>query len=474
MKEEHEERTSNQKVILNRSLVRFEEMILTNTYSYLTLEECDSLINHYLEVGNMKMADQIIHVSSDFHPKNHQVSWFKAKYFFYKANYYQALKHVALALKKNPDQPDLAYFEALTYIYIDLPEEALCRINKIEKEFAQNVPNFFYQIAHTFYLQNYYHYAIHFFKIALLKKEKNKENLLELGISYYRIGFVNKATKILKKLLDIDPFNDKAWFYLTKSNLKTLKLKKLNQYLDFALALQPKNGDYLFLQIELCIGMKKYRKAISLLKDLIEIEKNEKNNFMLLAQVYLKIKEYKNAAIYLKKVLDIDEKTPLAWYGFYKIFMNTDTGRALIFLSQAIRYDANNIRYNITFARCFWKLKNYNKALLILSTVLKKDITCKQAWLDVGKILIEMERYHEAKELIVDAYEMYPSCPKLNYMLSLIYMYQKDYPSASLHLENAAKKNKNMVRDFFTLFPDSKSLCYFSNIKISERKISKK
>ncbi len=240
----------------------------------------------------------------------------------------------------------------------------------------------------------YHALAVAEYESAAKLAPDNIEPLMEIGRIHLREADYLQSKVTFEQVLQIDPDNIDAKIYLVRTYLADRKIPEAQQIID-GLTEQNQSSKYYAGIIAAYLG--DYDKSKSLLNEAVAIGTSD----------------------------DI-------------------TGKAHNFLSAFDEYDFNQggstTHLQTLLARSFNQTGEYNMAIPLLFEVIKEKKDYRDAWILLGYAYLNIGKFQDAVEALVEAKKLDPQKPETLFYLGLGYYGLNDLSSAASNLE-LAKQN---------------------------------
>lgn len=225
---------------------------------------------------------------------------------FYNTNKYkEALSLLQELEKKEPNNPNIASYIAVTYKALNRYEEAIKAYNKaisLDRFSDQNYNN----LGNLFKILKNYKEALKLFSFSIKLNPLNYNSYNNLGILYESMGDNDKAIRAYKEAVRINPKFTKA---VNNIGVILYKQKKYDQSVDIfkiALDIDP-NYNEVYSNLGAALNKaKRYDEAITNLELAIKKMPKHSGAYTNLGNVYNKIHEYKKAAKHHEKSIQLD------------------------------------------------------------------------------------------------------------------------------------------------------------------------
>lgn len=146
--------------------------------------------------------------------------------------------------------------------------------------------------------------------------------------------------------------------------------KKLIEWL----ALEPKNNDFLTLLADHYFHTNHYKRALTLLKRLLDQDKINHRAMRQMGEIYLSHGDIKTAEIMIEQAIKHQKNNPKYLYSLVDIKYNSDKIDDAIYLMERIlRLRPANVEYLIATAMLYEKVQEKKKAIKIYRTILEYD-----------------------------------------------------------------------------------------------------
>lgn len=197
-------------------------------------------------------------------------------------------------------------------------------------------------------------------------------SLLLDGVKEYKENNFDKAKEHFNKLLEINPTNDVAYYYLANIALAKEDLTLGELYLDKCLTLDSTNFWYADLQAQILLYNKKIPQAIDVYEKMLRMYPKKSNIYYSLVNLYLNNKDVEKTKQMLTKIEQLQGKNEAIAMTYFNLYRsNNDWDGALKYLVdfdkeyqsarvESIIGDLYADRFNDTLA-----IKYYNKALAL-------------------------------------------------------------------------------------------------------------
>ena len=113
-------------------------------------------------------------------------------------------------------------------------------------------------------------HALNFAKEGIQKYPDSIEILFQMGVCYDMADKTTKAIQCYKRVIEIDPFEDSAWFNLAQSYSRIEKYNEALDAINYGLAIQPHDILSLNFKADILTLLDRHQEAIQTLLDIID------------------------------------------------------------------------------------------------------------------------------------------------------------------------------------------------------------
>lgn len=266
---------------------------------------------------------------------------------------------------------------------------------------------------------------------ALNIVESRSMYLFSLARIHAMDGDYDGAITLLQASIEADP--QSAFLHTSVAELY-LKMNRHHEAINAcrnAIAIDPKHADAHLLLANILSGLKQERAAIEHYKKVIELSPDKEDAHLQLAIAYLRIFEYEESVKTLKGLIAISPDSPLAYYylgkaydqmklpkeafGYYKkvielkpdfepVFVDIglgfeargERGEAIKSFEALLQLNPHNFSVMQHLVQLYIQENRLENALLILNTLISRDIGGLDTHRKAGLIYLELEKYDEA------------------------------------------------------------------------------
>ena len=209
------------------SLKKFEEMLKTNFTYFFDAQEIEFIAQHYIDFGKINLAKKAIKIGNRQHPNNINILLLKSETLILEDKL-ESAKGILLFIDKiEPNNQD-AYIQKATILSkLKEHEKSIEMLSECLKH-SEYKFEVWHLIAMEFLTIGNFQKAMFYFRLCIENEPNDHQVLYNLIYCIDNLKLFKEGVKILRGILEKDPYNELVWLELGKLYLK---LKNLNQAL---------------------------------------------------------------------------------------------------------------------------------------------------------------------------------------------------------------------------------------------------
>lgn len=332
----------------------------------------------------------------------------------------QNAKHVFEACTKLNQFDDAPYF-ILSDIYTQLGQKEIA-INALQKAINIDPDNQWYkqELAYKFQESANYKGAIEAYKNLLKSNPQNADWLISLSECYFKNNQMKESFSTMEQLEKIIGTNPEIIIEKYRILFFQKKFELGEKLLFEGLKTFPDNTDILSILVDYYFDSKQDKKALDLLKRLSEVDPNNGNVHLTLAQHYMQNNDLPNTfkelkLAYLCPEIQLDNKTRLLMY-FYETQAKLDKNVLDLGMILVEQYP-NEAKAHTLLGDLYMKDNNEVMGLASYKKAIELDPSKYSIFEQVLVMEYEFQQYENLYKDGLKAIELFPSYGKL-YLLT--------------------------------------------------------
>ncbi|MBN1327561.1 MAG: tetratricopeptide repeat protein [Candidatus Cloacimonetes bacterium] len=262
------------------------------------------------------------------------------------------------------------------------------------------------------------------------------DKLLGIGVQHFNSKNYPSAEETFKNLLEIDPNNLEASFYLGLIYYIDKNYPESENYYLKALEIDPGNTDVLDYLSQTYLKQRKYQEAIDALTEIAEND-GDQTIWLKIGNIYEEMEYFEEAMESYENALYLDEEFADAQLAIAQLHYRQERFEAAIpyfELASTAFPDDDDLQKKL--ASCYKKTGNLENAIIQYESIIAEQPDNFRAYVNLAGAYNEMERYQKALETSNKLIEIAPDDPRVYILISSTYSFLKNFAKAE---ENANK-----------------------------------
>jgi tetratricopeptide (TPR) repeat protein len=258
---------------------------------------------------------------------------------------------------------------------------------------------------------------------------------------FYDHGFAKKAIAFLQKIIDNDPYNYSAWYFLGFTYQKLEDFSKAVTAFEYAIAIDDDNTMGYLGKGNALMDLGKYKEAIEFLYQAFDNDITDAEILCNIAECYENLDELSRARYYYAKALKLDNNLSDAYYGLAVIAKKKEEySDAVNSLHSAIDKDPFESLYHVELAELYLLLNEHDKAIYHYLKGLEIDPDTIEIVLDVSQAYLENDQSELSIGLLKNQLERFSEDHRLLYRISSYLFQSGNYQDGYEYLHLALQK----------------------------------
>lgn len=434
-------------------------------------------IDAYKKAGKLQDAFNVAKNYVAQQPKSEMARFLYAKLLFDVEKYYDAIGHLNLILRINPNNHEASLLIGDCYNKTKQHNKAINNYKYVAEKDRKNVKALT-KLADLYILKKDKKLAVPIYKrlIELTENESEKKGLrltltnllfdlrdwdnliaeanlimeaypndksilFYLKKAYLVCDDYANAIDVTKRLIEIDPYNIKHYEDLINLSFKSKEFDKVIEYCNELAKMRNSNSSFINNSIaKAYIQKKEYTTALEFLKGIVRVNSRDSELKKTLADVHCLMENF-DAAIDLYEEVVEDahpkevEDLMFAMSDIYfkqgnKLMEEDNSTEALEKYSKAIEYNPTNSEFYFALAEMNEKIKNYSEAIKYYKSAIELEPKFSNYYLKLANAYYELDNILDAKKCYNEAILIQPDSVMAHASLGLLYAKQDDAENA--------------------------------------------
>ena len=436
----------------NELVSRFEDMIENNLELYFDTEELEDIIIYYLELGDLKSAENAVQFGLNLHPSSIEIKVKKLEVLI-ELEFYSPAKELMKELELSASE-STDYLACCAKYYSNLgnPRKAIdyCKQAILLGEELNFLHNFIADECVN--LEDPFTALLHYKKA--LKEDPMDEYALEnIMACLVDLKRSDEAIQFLNDYLDSYPFSESAWYEYGQFYFNQKNYEEAIKGFDYLLAI---NSDAVsvYSNKATCLeNLGNYKQAIVVYEEMLELEFTKAFTFYKIGLAYKALKQWVPSLISFQKSLIEDPQFYLSMMEQSNIYEEMGGMKeALYFAKEALNLNEDQVDYQKRVAFLLIDAGKFEESLVCLKKLIDIEPDRFYNWYAYAEVLILLGEYEEAITLLKIAVKQHKRA-ELFYQLSNCFFILKEEKEGLKYLDKAKKLDATIALDMEEKYP---------------------
>ncbi|MBP5259793.1 MAG: tetratricopeptide repeat protein [Paludibacteraceae bacterium] len=449
-----------------RLIERYEE----NPKGYFDLDEWDEIIQYYLHRMHFAEARTAIRQGLGLHPDAPELLYYRIRLLTDTGKHEQALVLARTCIKRFQSMDsetsgdyinlwaDTLLIEGEVLLKLQHGDEARRVFETLRRPLFGDPRYAFLDAAYVYLNQNLYQQALEWITEGLREFPAEIELLDMAAYCLANTDRYEEAAGHLHRIIDLDPYNDRAWMELGDVHNMLNNPAKAVECYDFATSINDGNLDAWTNKASAYYQMEAYQKAADCY--LLHAEKtgNGVESLLLAADCYEMMDRHDDALRIFRRCLELQPENGEAMEGagICEIeLQHYNTGIDL--LTKALALDPTSNDSWFYLGQAYTQLDQDAMAVAAFRKCLELDPNQPTVLLDLGVLFFEAGRYPEALHYYQEAALIDPETENVHLALALTYFGLGDIEHFTSEIQLAQDRNLESFRLAMEVFPECAS-----------------
>lgn len=436
-------------------ILKFEDAVESRTSIYLDAEDWADLVGYYIDAFDDEYAEKALLMGKEQYPMAFDLLVKELELYLFQENLEKASRMIRELKQLNVHDLDFALAEAKYWSLRGFSERAIMLYEKAlefneDESFVHNCIGDEYMITQDFAM------ALMHFKKALEFDANDSYAFMSALDCYTLLHKDNESVKFIERHLDINPYNELAWYALGELKMKQEKFMEAAYAFDYAIVIQP---DYTpaYLQKAACYEqLERFSEAIETYSDVLDYHKNDEFKAYIynqMAKNFIKLHDFTQAKKFLFHAIQLDSASSEPYYQLAKIYVELNFfEKANFFMKEALNLDSENEDYLKEMIYILISLGHLEEALELQKKLAESNPTTLHFWKSYLLLMVTLGETSDALHIISDL-EKNTSHPDLFYLKAACLAHQNFMKEAMEYLFKATSIAPESFDEYLELLP---------------------
>lgn len=388
----------------------FEAMVEAGDSKFFDHDDLEMLIEHYLERGSVRKAQQVHHFASGLYPESLSLQLREAQILASNGKHVQAIPRLKNLLSFEPQNEEIHL--TLANIYSQMHEHtlALQHFNAVlEFADAELKKDIYIDVALEHENMGEWKQAVRILLKALKEDPSNETALYELAFCLDKEGRIQEAAEFYTQYLDDHPYSFAAWYNLGNAHQRLGKYKEAVDAYDFAIAIEDSFAPAYHQKAEALTALERFGEALEVHRETLLIDAPQPSTFCYMGECLEHLGNLDEAEQYYMQCLELDAHFLEAHVGLGVLDdLREDCNAALEHFAQALLLHPHHEDTLLMMATVLKKLGRHEDADTCLVQLLERNPQHLEAWEERVDNMQILEAHQEALNLLDNAFEHLP------------------------------------------------------------------
>ena len=436
----------------NELVNKFEDMIENNLELYFDTEELEDIIIYYLELGDLKNAENAVNYGLQLHPNSIEIK-VKQLEVLIEFEFYAPAKELLKELQTVAgESTDYLACCAKYYSNLGNPKKAI-EFCKRAIELGEEL-NF----LHNFIADECVNLgdpftALRHYRLALEEDPQDEYALENIMACFIDLKKSDEAIQFLNAYLDDYPFSEIAWYEYGQFYFNQKNYEEAIKGFDYLLAINSEAVS-VYSNKAVCLeNLEKYKEAIAVYEEMLELEFTKAFTFYKIGLAYKQLKQWVPALMSFQKSLVEDPQFYLSMMEQSKVYEEMGGMKeALYFAKEALALNENQVDYQKRVAFLLIDAGKLEESLVCLKKLIEIEPDRFYNWYAYAEVLMLLGEYEDAIILLKDALKKHKRA-ELLYQLSNCYFILKQEKEGLKFLEKAKTLDATIALEMEQKYP---------------------
>ncbi|MEC8335200.1 MAG: tetratricopeptide repeat protein [Bacteroidota bacterium] len=388
----------------------FEAMLHAGESKFFDHDDLELLIEHYLERGSIRKAQQVHHYASGLYPESLVLQLREAQILASNGKHVQAIPRLKNLLSFEPNNEEIHLTLANIYSQMREHKLALQHFNALltfaDEELRKDI---YIDVALEHENLGEWKQAVRVLLKALKEDPSNETALYELAFCMDKEGRIQEAADFYNQYLEDHPYSFAAWYNLGNALQRLGRYKEAVSAYDFAIAIEDSFAPAYHQKAEALTAMERFGDALEVHRETLLIDAPQPSTFCFMGECLEHLGDLDEAEQYYLQCLELDAHFLEAHVGLGVLDdLREDHEAALEHFAQALLLHPHHEDTLLMMAMTLKKLSRHEDADTCLVQLLERNPKHLEAWEERVDNMQALEAHEQALMLLDNAFEHLP------------------------------------------------------------------
>ncbi|MEM8928022.1 MAG: tetratricopeptide repeat protein [Bacteroidota bacterium] len=455
-----------------KSILKFESMLKTDDVYFFDAEDFEEIIHHYLNQGKVALGKKAIQIGLEQHPHAAELKLLKVEVLVFEDSFVEA-ESILDELQELDASNEEIYIQRANILSKQDNHQGAINMLLDALQIADNSFDIHSLMGMEHLFLDHFEEAKKCFIKCVEYDESDYSSLYNVVYCFEFLEDFDGAIHYLNDYLERNPYCEVAWHQLGKMYCAKKMYSEALAAFDFAIISDDVFLGAYFEKGRVLEKLGKYNEAIECYETTISIDDPTSHAYLRIGKCYERLGNDDMAKYYYYNTVHEDPLLDKGWVAITEYYFKLkDYKKALKYINKAINIDGENPMYWKKSAEIFDVLYNFDEADFSYKQAVELGNYELDTWTNWAKILHKLEDFQSAQQVVLQGLEFYPEDAELNYLLSGLYLKNKNTTLAKEKLNTALQLNPKKSVVFLQLYPEFKNIKWVQDSIQTNKKAS--
>ncbi len=394
---------------------RFEQMLKNDSEVFFDVHEFEALADHYMMSDNIRKALLTTKYGVQQHPNAVNLPLKRAQLLEACNRTDEALKELNRAEGIDPYNEELHISRGMIFSDRGLAHQAIRMFERALELADQPLAEVYLLLGNEYEDLEQYEQAIKYYKLALDHDGADELALYHIAYCYDLTENYQECLAFFKEFLNEHPYSETGWYHYAVSQHNDENLQEALKAIQYSILIDEGFAAAYHEKAEILEDLKAYEEAIDVYKQLIELDYSTGISYLRISNIYKSIGNPRAALVYSIKATHEDPQLDQAW--MERGLLLDEAGKlseGICFIRKATELSPDNSDYQFICGTSNRKLGFLDEAKTNFQRLLDLGNIEPWVWINYADLMVEMEEYDQAMQLLSKGMELNPENAALN------------------------------------------------------------
>jgi len=394
------ERFKNYDNEVKELVLDFEEMQRHDGHRYYDVDQLTIIIDYYLETFDNVQLEKAVLFAESLFPTNNEILLRRSHLLCTKEHFAESLSILEELERQEPNNTDVQYALGAVLSALEKPRKAIQHYLKASSD-GYELCTIYANVGDEYVRLGLYSEAVSYYRRAIDANPDEERAVLNLCDSLQNLHKEKQGINFFSQFVESHPYNKAGWFCLGLLYRCEKLYEKAIDAFEFVTTIDNKHYETYMQKAACYYEMQQIPQAITALREGLDYVEDKASINATIGFYYMETGNYVTAVIYLKEALNIDPHNGDNWMAMASCYAGMDEYYAAMdCIDRAFKETPNEPALLIDAARIYAHFNEEEKAIKYFEEGLQLTSYNDRCWTDFADFLIDHNKYDEAIEIL--------------------------------------------------------------------------